>query len=70
LGQALRAAERKLLVVDSRDDYTTEILKKLSLDNSFAGCIEYRKMSAGEFLSHELTKEKMEAIVPDEDAIF
>ena len=28
------------------------------------------KMSAGEFLGYELTKEKMEAIVPDEDAIF
>ncbi len=70
LGQALRAAERNLLVVDTRDDYTIEILKKLSLDNSFAGRIEYRKMSADEFLSHELTKEKMEAIVPDEDAVF
>jgi hypothetical protein len=70
LGQALRAAKRKLLVVDARDDYTNEILKKLSLDNSFAERIEYRKMSASDFLNNELTKEKMEALVPDEDAVF
>jgi hypothetical protein len=47
-----------------------EILKKLSLDDSFAERIEYRKLCASEFLNNELTKEKMEAIVPDENAVF
>lgn len=70
LGQSLRASERKLLVVDAREDYSAEILKKLSLDESFRSRIEYRKMTAGQFLTDELTKEKMEELVPDEDAPF
>lgn len=70
LGQSLREAERKLLVVDARDDYTAEILKKLSLDDSFKSQIEYRKMTAKEFLNDELTKNKMEGLVPDDDAVF
>jgi len=70
LGQSVRAAERKLLVIDARDDYTTEILRKLSLDDSFAGRVDYRKMTAGDFLNNELTKEKMELIIPDDDAVF
>jgi hypothetical protein len=70
LGQALRAADRKLLVVDTRENYLSDILEKLSLDESFADRIEYKKMPAGQFLNEELTKEKMEALVPDEDAPF
>jgi len=70
LGQALRSAERKLLVVDARDNYSSEILKKLSLDDSFTGRIEYKKMTASDFLKNELTKEKMELLIPDDDAVF
>ena len=70
LGQALRAAERKLLVVDTNDDYTDEILKKLSLDDVFRSRIIFKRMTAGQFLNNELIKDKMEALVPDEDAVF
>jgi len=62
LGQALCIAERRLLVVDARNDYTNDILKKLSLDSSFAGRIEYRKMCARNFHNNELTKEKMKLL--------
>lgn len=70
LGQALRSSNRKLLVVDISDDYTKEIRRRLSLDDSFKDQIEYRKMTAGQFLSYELTKEKMEILVPDDDSVF
>lgn len=49
LGQALRASVRKLLVIDYRDDYTNEILKKLTLDKSFADRIDYMQMRASDF---------------------
>jgi hypothetical protein len=70
LGQSLRNADRKLLIVDYREDYTAEILKKLSLDGSLEKRIDYRRMNAGDFLTSELTKEKMELIIPDDDAVF
>ena len=70
LGQSLRTTERKLLVVDARENYTCEILKKLSLDDSFGKRIDYRKMPARDFLISELTKEKMESLIPDDDAVF
>lgn len=70
LGQALRSSNRKLLVVDISDDNTKEIRRRLSLDDSFKDQIEYRKMTAGQFLNYELTKEKMEILVPDDDSVF
>lgn len=70
LGQALKAADRKLLVVDPADDCTSEILQKLSLEDNFRGCIEYKKMKASQFLDDELKKDKMEILIPDEDSVF
>ena len=70
LGQALRAADRKLLVVDIHNDYTDDILKKLFLDDGFRPRIIFKQMTAGQFLNAELTKDKMENLIPDEDAVF
>lgn len=70
LGQALHASERYLLVVDNRNDYTTEILKKLSLDNNYKKRIIYKEMTAGQFLNTELTKDKMEDLIPNEGDPF
>jgi len=70
LGQALRISSRKLLVVDNHDDYTDSILDKLSLDNCHKNQVEYKTMTAKEFLESELTKEKMEQVIPDDDVAF
>lgn len=70
LGQALRASNRKLLVVDNREDYTDFVLTKLGLDNAHREQVEYKKMTAKRFLESELIKEKMEAIIPDDGAVF
>jgi hypothetical protein len=71
LGQALRASNRKLLVVDNKDEYIDLILSKLQLSNdAHKSQIVYKGMSAKEFLEIELTKEKMEELIPDDDAVF
>jgi hypothetical protein len=70
LGQALRASNRKLLVVDNKDEYIGFILSKLQLENGYRSQIEYMKMTAKNFLESELTKENMEALIPDDDAVF
>ena len=70
LGQALRASNRKLLVVDSRLDYTESILEKLSLDTGHQNQVIYRNLTAKQFLESELVKEKIEPLIPEDDAIF
>ncbi|WP_061212645.1 SIR2 family protein [Syntrophomonas wolfei] len=70
LGQALRSSNRKLLVVDTSDDYTILILEKLSLDSSYQSQVVYKKLTAKEFLESELTKEKVENLIPDDDEVF
>ena len=70
LGQALRTSSRKLLVVDNRNDYTDFILMKLSLDNCHRSQVEYTKITAKHFLESELTKEKIELIMPDDNTVF
>jgi len=70
LGQALRASNRKLLVVDTHDDYTKSILEKLSLDSNYQSQVIYNQLTAKHFLESELTKEKIEALIPDDDAVF
>jgi hypothetical protein len=70
LGQALRASKRKLLVVDNKDEYIDLILSKLQLENGYRSQIEYKKLTAKIFLESELTKENMEALIPDDDAVF
>lgn len=70
LGQALRSSNRKLLVVDARDDYTDFILGKLALDKSHQSQVVYKKLTAKQFLESELTKEKTEILIPDDDAVF
>ena len=70
LGQALMAAERKLIVVDTRDIVAEDIIKKLSLDAKFEAKIVYEKTTASDFLNNKLTKEEMEKLIPEEDQVF
>jgi len=71
LGQALKSSNRKLLVVDNLEDYNANsILSKLSLDNNHQEQVKYMKMTAKHFLEFELTKDKMEELIPDDDAVF
>jgi len=72
LGQALKASNRKILVVDviDRDDYSDIVLEKLSLDNTHRNQVVHKKMTAKEFLETGLTKEIIEGIIPDDDAVF
>lgn len=71
LGQALMAAaDRKLIVVDTRDIVAEDIIKKLSLDAKFEAKIVYEKTTASDFLNNKLTKEEMEKLIPEEDQVF
>ncbi|MDR1260532.1 MAG: SIR2 family protein [Oscillospiraceae bacterium] len=70
LGQALKASDCKLLVVDTREDYIDAILEKLMLDDSHRNQVNHSKSTAKQFLETELTKERIESLIPDDDAIF